>query len=157
MLPAAWVRHPGLHGIVDVEISSTMMTNAIDVLFPGGKRVDARIGPFVIQTDQSEKAGGGASAPEPFALFLASIATCAGIFALGFCQARNIDTSDLGLRMECDWDPVRRLYTRMRLLLALPPDFPDKYREGIVKAMELCTVKRHLLEAPSFEVVINEE
>jgi len=137
----------------DAENSNDMMTDTIEVLFPGGKRVDAQIGQFVIQTDQSEKAGGGASAPEPFSLFLASIATCAGIFALGFCQARHIDTSALGLSMECDWDPVRKLYTQMRLHLTLPPDFPDKYRDGIVKAVDLCAVKRHLMEAPSFEVL----
>lgn len=133
-----------------------MMTETIEVLFPGGKRVDARIGQFVIQTDQSEKAGGNASAPEPFSLFLASIATCAGIFALNFCQVRYIDTSELALRVECAWDPARKLYTHMRFHLTLPPEFPDKYRNGIVKAMDLCAVKRHLMDAPSFEVVFHD-
>ena len=63
-----------------------MTTEIIDVQFPGGKRVDTRVGEFLIQTDQSQKHGGDASAPEPFALF-ASIASCAGIFAS--VSARN--------------------------------------------------------------------
>jgi uncharacterized OsmC-like protein len=133
-----------------------MMANNIEVSFPGGKRVDARVGNFLIQTDQSEKAGGTATAPEPFSLFLASIATCAGIFAVNFCQARDIDTSELGLRMECVWDPVRKLYTEIRLHLTLPPQFPEKYRDGIVRAIELCAVKRHIHEAPNFAVVVQD-
>ncbi|MBW2050564.1 MAG: osmotically inducible protein OsmC, partial [Deltaproteobacteria bacterium] len=51
----------------------------VEVSFPGGKRVDAQIGGFTIKTDQSRDNGGDESAPEPFQLFLASIATCAGI------------------------------------------------------------------------------
>lgn len=133
-----------------------MSKNAtLEVSFPGGKKVNARVGNFTIFTDQSAKAGGQASAPEPFDLFLASIATCAGVFALGFCQSRHIDSRGLGLRMECDKDPNNNLYTRMRFHLTLPADFPAKYRSGIEKAISLCTVKRHIAhpDVPAFEVV----
>lgn len=132
-----------------------MTTETLEVSFPGGKRVDARIGGFVIRTDQSVRAGGEASAPEPFDLFLASIATCAGIFALSFCQSRHIDSEGLGVRMECEWDSARKLYAQMRFHIRLPPAFPDKYRTGIEKAIGLCTVKRHIADAelPAFGVV----
>ena len=56
------------------------------VTFPGGARVDAQFGPHTIATDQPPQAGGEDSAPAPFALFLASIGTCAGIYVLGFCR-----------------------------------------------------------------------
>ncbi|KOR29062.1 osmotically inducible protein OsmC [Achromatium sp. WMS2] len=130
------------------------MADIIEVSFPGGKRVDAQVGQFLIQTDQSVKAGGTASAPEPFSLFLASIATCAGIFALGFCQSRQIDSTGLGLRMACTWDPLRKLYGTMELRLTLPPGFPAKYRDSIVKAVDLCAVKRHMMETPEFKVTL---
>ena len=55
----------------------------IEVSFPGGKRVDATFGGFTIRTDQPVSAGGQGSAPEPSALFLASLATCAGIYVVG--------------------------------------------------------------------------
>lgn len=132
-----------------------MTKEILDVSFPGGKKVNAKIGDFLICTDQSVKRGGEASAPEPFDLFLASIATCAGIFALGFCQSRHIDSTGLGLRMECDQDPVKKLFTHLRFHLVLPPGFPDKYRPGIEKAIGLCAVKRHITdtELPAFDVV----
>ncbi len=129
-----------------------MTTKYIEVHFPGGKCVDAKVGNFHIQTDQSVKAGGQASAPEPFDLFLASIATCAGIFAVNFCESRHIDTSGMELRMESDWDKKKHLITCMRLILSLPQGFPEKYRGSIVKAMGLCTVKRHMLDAPEFDI-----
>jgi len=130
--------------------------NQVQVSFPGGKRIDATIGNFTIHTDQSEKAGGSASAPEPFDLFLASIATCTGIYAWNFCQARELPTEGLDLRMEYRWEPRKRLITEMKLHLTLPRGFPEKYRGGIVRAMGLCTVKRHLQEAPNFTIEIDD-
>jgi ribosomal protein S12 methylthiotransferase accessory factor len=126
----------------------------IEVSFPGGKRVDAQIGSFLIKTDQPVKAGGEGSAPAPFDLFLASMASCAGIFALGFCQTRSIPTEGLGLRMVCSWDQVRKLYTQVEFKLTLPTAFPEQHRESIVRAINLCTVKRHLMEAPEFNISV---
>lgn len=131
-----------------------MTTETIDVQFPGGKRVDTRIGDFLIKTDQSLKHGGDASAPEPFALFLASIASCAGIFALGFCQKRELSTEGLDLKMVCERDEKGIMITRMTLQLTLPEGFPEKYRSGIVRAMDLCTVKKHMKDAPEFVIAV---
>ena len=84
---------------------------SIMVTFPGGKRVDAQVGNFVIATDQPVSGGGGEAAPAPFDLFLASIATCAGIYALGFCQARGLPTEGLVLEQEVIDDPATHLPT----------------------------------------------
>ena len=126
------------------------MAKIIEVSFPGGKRVDAKIGDTVIKTDQSVKNGGDASAAEPFQLFLASIATCAGIYALEFCLARKLSLKGLSLKMICDRDPELKLYTRMTIELQLPEDFPEKMEKAIVRSMNLCSVKKHINNAPEF-------
>lgn len=126
----------------------------IAVGFPGGKRVDVAIGGFTIQTDQSHKNGGAGAAPEPFDLFLASIASCAGIYALNFCQARKISSDGIALKMHCQRDEKNKMITRITFQLTPPLGFPDKYRAGIVRAMELCTVKRHMQDAPEFNIEI---
>ena len=64
------------------------MEKKIEVTFPGGMQVDAQVEGIIVKTDQAVKNGGDGSAPEPFQLFLASIATCAGVYALDFCNAR---------------------------------------------------------------------
>lgn len=126
----------------------------IEISFPGGKRIDARVGDFSIQTDQPVKFGGSGTAPAPFELFLASLATCAGIYASSFCEMRNLTTEGLALRMECLEDAQRKMIGEIRFCLTLPRGFPEKYRGGIVRAMEQCAVKRHMQEAPSFSVEI---
>jgi hypothetical protein len=72
--------------------------NDIAVSFPGGKRFDARIGALVVHTDQPVDQGGEGTAIAPFDLFLASLATCAGLYVLGFCQARGLSTDRLALQ-----------------------------------------------------------
>jgi ribosomal protein S12 methylthiotransferase accessory factor len=130
------------------------MSERLDVCFPGGKRVDVRIRDFEVSTDQSVKAGGEGSAPEPFDLFLASIAACAGIYALRFCQSRNLSTAGLSLSMLWDRDAKNPMRTSARLLLSLPEAFPERYHSGIVRAMDLCAVKKHIQEPPVFSTEI---
>ena len=130
------------------------MPETIDVSFPGGQRVDARIREFLIHTDQSREHGGDQSAPQPYDLFLTSIATCAGIFALKFCQSRHLATDGMRLRMEWEPNPSDPAASRLILSLTLPPDFPERYQSSILKAMDLCAVKRTIETPPQFETRI---
>lgn len=124
----------------------------IEVRFPGGKRVDAHVGSWVVQTDQPIEGGGDGSAVAPYDLFLASLATCAGIYVLGFCQARGLSATGIGLRQHVDVDPETKLPTTIALTLTLPSDFPDKYRAAIVRAAEGCKVKKTIAAQPTIVV-----
>ena len=124
----------------------------LKVYFPGGKRVYADFDGFTVETDQPVAGGGEGSAPAPFDLFLASIGTCAGIYALGFMQQRGIDTEGADISMRTQRDPEKGLIGKIDIELKLPPGFPEKYRAAIVNAMNLCTVKKHMDQPPSFEV-----
>ncbi|HXX68954.1 MAG TPA: OsmC family protein [Polyangiaceae bacterium] len=129
---------------------------SIKVTFPGGKRVDAQVGPYLVHTDQPVESGGEATAVAPFDLFLASLATCAGIYVLGFCQARGLATDGIGLRQHAEVDPATKLPKRIRLELTLPASFPEKYRAAIVRAAEGCKVKKTIAAAPVIDVVVAE-
>lgn len=128
------------------------MSMKVEVNFPGGLRVDASVDGKLIPTDQSVKEGGGGTAPEPFLLFLSSIATCAGIYALRFCERRNISTVGMALSMDCEYDEEAKRYHRMSIELKLPEGFPEKYAGAIVKAMDLCAVKKHIMNPPEFDL-----
>ena len=125
----------------------------IEVSFPGGKRVDARVGSHVVCTDQPAELGGGGSAVAPFDLFLASLATCAGFYVLAFCQARGLSTDGVVLRQRAEVDPTTRLPARIRIELTLPLSFPDSYRAAVVRAAEGCKVRKVIAAAPTIEVV----
>jgi ribosomal protein S12 methylthiotransferase accessory factor len=126
----------------------------IEVSFPGGKRVDARVGSHVVRTDQPPELGGEGSAVAPFDLFLASLATCAGLYVLGFCQARGLSTDGLSLHESIELDEVTKLPTRILIELTLPPSFPEKYRVAVVRAAQGCKVKKTLAAAPHVEVAV---
>jgi ribosomal protein S12 methylthiotransferase accessory factor len=125
---------------------------SIQVNFTGGKRIQAKVGDFTILTDQPIKYGGEAGAPAPFDLFLASLATCAGIYAWNFCESRKLSTEGMELRMACIDDEKKKMIAKIIFHLTLPVDFPQRYRSGIVRAMELCAVKRHMQETPEFSI-----
>ncbi len=124
----------------------------MEITFPGGARVDAAFDGFVVQTDQPPQGGGESSAPTPFALFLASIGTCAGIYVLGFCRQRGIPTEDIRIRQSLQVNPATRLVERVNLDIDLPADFPQQYAPALVRSAELCAVKKHLEHPPTFRV-----
>jgi len=126
----------------------------IRVSFPGGKRVDALVGAHVVHTDQPVSAGGADDAPAPFDLFLASLATCAGIYVLGFCQARGIPTEGIELVQHHTEDEAHRL-VRVDLEIVLPPSFPEKYRASVVRAAEGCKVKKTFVSPPKVSVSVS--
>lgn len=116
--------------------------------FPGGSRVDAHFGDFTVQTDQPPVA----SAPSPFATFLASIGTCAGIYVLGFCQQRGLPSEGIRILQHMHTDPSNGLVGKIDLEIQVPPTFPEKYLPALVKSAELCAVKKHLEQPPQFEI-----
>jgi len=120
--------------------------------FPGGKRVNAAYEGFTIETDQAVKEGGDGSAPEPFHLFLASLGTCAGIYVLYFCQERNIDTAGLKMPLAFTKDDRTHLVSGVEMRILLPAGFPPKYKKAVIKAAELCTVKRNIAAPPEFTI-----
>lgn len=126
----------------------------IPVTFAGGRVVEAVVGDHVVRTDQPVSSGGGGTAPSPFDLFLASIATCAGFYVLDFCLKREISVDGVGLLMKTSRDPESRMIERVVLEIRLPATFPDKYQQAVMRAAELCSVKKHLQKGPQFETVV---
>jgi len=124
----------------------------IVVDFPGGARVDARLGSFTVQTDQPVKFGGEDTAPAPFELFLASLATCAGYYVLGFCKKRDISVEGIRLIQRMEGDDKTKMLSKILLEIQLPSDFPEQYKSAVIRAAGACLVKKHLEQPPSFEI-----
>jgi putative redox protein len=126
----------------------------MEVFFPGNKRVYARYKGFVIETDQPRGSGGDESSPAPFDLFLASIGTCAGIYVLSFLQQRGLSSEGAGIVLRQERDPETKLVSRISLEIKLPADFPERYRDAVIRAADTCAVKRHLDNPPAFETYV---
>lgn len=120
--------------------------------FPGGAKVDAHFGGFSVHTDQPPMGGGDGSAPTPFAVFLASIGTCAGIYVLGFCKQRGLPTEGIRIIQRMYNDPFSGMVGKIDLEIQVPPSFPEKYRPSLVRSAELCAVKKHFENPPQFNI-----
>jgi putative redox protein len=120
--------------------------------FPGGTRVDAHFGSFTVGTDQPKAAGGENSAPSPFEIFLASLATCAGFYVLGFCRSRGISTEGIRLIQKMQRNATTKMVDKILLDIQLPSGFPEQYKSAVIRAAESCLVKKHLEKPPLFEI-----
>ena len=128
----------------------------ITISFPGGAAVDATIGGHTVRTDQPAPSGGD-TGPSPFDLFLASIGTCMGFYALRFCQERDLPTEGLALTLDPERSADKKRVETLRIAVRLPGGFPEKYDQPIRRAIDHCAVKRHLLEPPAFDLTLTRE
>ena len=126
----------------------------MDILidFPGGARVDAHFGPYAVPTDQPPAGGGQGSAPTPFAVFLSSFGTCAGIYVLGFCRQRNLPTDNIRIIQRVHANRFTGLVDSVDLEIQVPPDFPEKYHKALILSAEQCKVKQQMAAPPVFNI-----
>jgi ribosomal protein S12 methylthiotransferase accessory factor len=130
-----------------------MSAKELIVKFGDGLKVDVEYKGFVVKTDQPAREGGGGTAPSPFDYFLVSLAACAGFYALAFCRERKISVEGLAVTMATERGEVSKMIDKVTIAVDLPSHFPEKYRFALVKAIDHCTVKAHILRPPQFEIV----
>lgn len=122
------------------------------IIFNGDQKVIAEYKGFRIETDQPIYAGGQGNAPAPFDLFLASIGTCAGYYVFAFCRQRNLPLEDVYVTLKTIINREAKRIDKIVIEVHLPEGFPDKYNQAILKAIDQCAVKKHIVESPEFEL-----
>ncbi|MCX6568691.1 MAG: OsmC family protein [Candidatus Aminicenantes bacterium] len=130
-----------------------MSAKELIVKFGDGLKVDVEYKGFVVKTDQPAREGGGGTAPSPFDYFLVSLAACAGFYTLAFCRERKISVDGLVVTMNPERGEASKMIDKVTISVDLPADFPGKYKSALVKAIDHCTVKAHILRPPQFEIV----
>lgn len=124
----------------------------MEITFPGNKRVTSTYNGFTHPTDQPRKEGGDGSAPQPFDLFLASIGTCAGVYILNFCEKRRIPYENIKVTLDFLRNQRSHMVETVNIAISLPPEFPVKYKNAVIRAAGLCAVKKHLETPPEFNI-----
>jgi putative redox protein len=129
----------------------------MEITFPGGKIVEAHYEGSSIKTDQPIEDGGTGTAPCPFDLFLASIATCTGYYVLNFCQNNNIPTHNIRLSMTANRNKQTHLIENIPIKILIPIGFPEKYKKALVKVADVCSVKKHLEHPPQIDIIVDQQ
>ena len=124
----------------------------IKVNFLDNLRLEAKFDDFTVVTDQPIRYKGDGSAPSPFDYFLASSALCAAYFVKVYCVARDIPTENIRLSQNNIVDPENRYNQIFKIQVELPEDLSDKDRQGILRSIERCTVKKVVQTGPEFQI-----
>ena len=124
----------------------------IKVNFLDKLRLEAKFDDFTVIADQPIRYKGDGSAPGPFDYFLASSALCAAYFVKLYCNTRNIPTENIRLSQNNIVDPENRYAQIFKIQVELPADISDKDRQGILRSIDRCTVKKVVQEGPTFVI-----
>ncbi|AZD66163.1 ribosomal protein S12 methylthiotransferase accessory factor [Pseudomonas chlororaphis] len=124
----------------------------IKVNFLDNLRLEAKFDDFTVVADQPIRYKGDGSAPGPFDYFLASSALCAAYFVKLYCDTRSIPTDNIRLSQNNIVDPENRYNQIFKIQVELPADISDKDRQGILRSIDRCTVKKVVQAGPEFVI-----
>ena len=124
----------------------------IKVNYLDNLRQEAKFDDFTVIADQPIRYKGDGSAPGPFDYFLASSALCAAYFVKVYCAARDIPTENIRLSQNNIVDPENRYKQIFKIQVELPADISDKDRQGILRSIDRCTVKKVIQNNPEFVI-----
>lgn len=127
--------------------------NIIEIELVKNKIVEAHFDGYTVVSDQMVEDGGDGIAPAPFSFFLASIGLCAANIVRAFCNGREISTDGLKIRQINNYDDRGAQVEKITFEIDLPKGFPQKYEKAIQRAVNSCSVKKNIQNAPEFEVV----
>jgi len=130
------------------------MSRTVNVSVLPDNRLRVTLDQFTLTLDRPVSKGGQGNEPSPMDLFLMAIAGCSTFYAMAFAEQRSLPTAGMSLRMDCEYDKETGHYTALETALNLPADFPEKYVNAVGKAMEACTVKKHIANPPVFSHVV---
>jgi ribosomal protein S12 methylthiotransferase accessory factor len=128
----------------------------INVRFLDNLKVEAKFDDFTLVADQPIRYKGDGTAPGPFDYFLASSAMCAAYFVKVYCLARSIPTDDIKITQNNIVDPENRYKQIWTIDVDLPASISEHDREGILKSIDRCTVKKVIQETPEFQIKVHD-
>jgi len=126
----------------------------VDVCFPGNDKIQARARRLEVEIGLPPHRGGDPDAIGPFDLLLCSLALCTGYHVLTFLDERGISIADAGLCIRAERGEESHLLDTVDMEIKVPEDFPEKYRDAVVRAAGQCLVKAQLGQSPQFSVSV---
>lgn len=126
----------------------------VEVSFPSPTRIQARSKDLTVEIGPPPDRGGDPGAYGPFDLLLCSLATCTGFQVADFLQQRGFDTGSAGVRIDAERSEESHLLDRISIEITVPPDFPAKYQDAIVRAAGLCFIKQQLGKQPEITTTV---
>jgi ribosomal protein S12 methylthiotransferase accessory factor len=127
----------------------------INVSYLGKQRINANFDGFNVVADQPISNHGENTGPSPFDYFLASTALCAGYFVKAYCDARNLPVDGIKIsQVNSKKDPENKYKQTFEIKVHVPESFSAKDKEGILRSVEGCSVKKAIQQIPEFIVTV---
>ena len=126
----------------------------INVSYLGKQKINANFDGFNIVADQPLSNNGENTAPSPFDYFLASTAMCAAYYVKAYCDARNLSVDGIKISQVNTKDTENKYKQVFNIKVELPGSFSDKDKEGILRSVEGCSVKKAIQQIPEFKVTV---
>jgi ribosomal protein S12 methylthiotransferase accessory factor len=72
---------------------------------------------------------------------------------LGFCRQRDLPVEDIRIIQRMNGrEEGKKLVEKVELEIQVPPSFPKKYHQALVRSADQCLVKQQIANPPEFDI-----
>lgn len=126
----------------------------LTVNYLGDVQFEAEARGHKIVCDQPLDNGGADEGMTPPEFLLASLATCAGFYAVQYLNARKLSSDGLKVKVTAEKVPNPARLDRFVLTIETPTELSEKDAEGVRRSAEKCLVHNTLLMPPSISLSV---
>ena len=119
-----------------------------------GVKFDVSISNHSVVCDQPVENKGTDAGISPPEFLLASLATCAGYYALEYLRTRALPTGGLTVHVAADKLKQPARLGNFRIEITTPP-VESRHEEGVLRAVKSCLIHNTLLNPPAMDVLVN--
>lgn len=105
-----------------------------------------------IASDQPTENGGFDEGMTPPELFLASLGTCAGFYAVQYLKKHNLSREGTLVRVSAEKAKHSARLDNFRIEVEVPEGVSDAHRIGVEKAVHHCLIHNTLLHPPKITI-----
>lgn len=124
----------------------------VTVDYLGDVQFEAQARGHKIICDQPEANSGADEGMTPPEFLLASLATCAGYYAVEYLRVRKLPSAGLKVKVTAEKAKNPARLDQFAILIESPHAYSEKDLEGIQRSAEKCLVKNTLLMPPAMSL-----
>ena len=125
------------------------------VEYKDGVRFEVEARGHRVVCDQPLDNGGADAGMTPPEFLLASLATCAGFYAVQYLRTRKLDAAGVTVRVTAEKALGPARLASFRIEINVPDLTDERHKEGVLRAAKACLIHNTLMAPPQIELVVN--
>ncbi len=127
----------------------------VTVKYEGGVASSFEVRGHKCVVDLPKEMGGEDRGPTPIELVAGALGTCIATYIIRWCNEAHVPVDGLQVKVDFVHDVDAHCIRELSAHIELPPNFPEKRRDAVLRVADMCTVHNTLCSNPKVNITLS--